>query len=67
MAFKGLSDALKAGYRLVNKKTDKDVSGYGYFGYTYENEQGERSETVMFRKDNDKWPTARPMYPPKDK
>ncbi len=58
--FKTKQDAIDAGYRLVNKRFDKDVSGYPYFGYTFENEVGVRTEDVLLSKIG----KYCPMFPP---
>jgi hypothetical protein len=67
-SFKTLQEALDAGYRLVNRKTDKDISGFNSFGYDYQNQDGEETVTVWFSEELNsmKKPGCfRPMYPPK--
>jgi hypothetical protein len=34
------------GWRRVNRKTDRDISGGSYFGYEYQAPNGQRSTTI---------------------
>jgi hypothetical protein len=63
MDFKSLRDAVTAGWRRVNRRTDKDVSGYGYFGYEFESPDGERSQKVFYKNERGDL-KFQPMYPP---
>lgn len=46
VTFKTKADAIDAGYRMPNRHIDKDTSGPGSFGYSFQNEQGEETVTV---------------------
>ena len=65
--FEKLDNALDAGYTLVNRHADKDVSGSPYFGYDFESELGQRSVDVYFTHEKNSANSlgcVRPMYPP---
>lgn len=64
--FSTYMDAIAAGYQTVNRRTDKDISGDGYFGYEFERD-GKQTVSVYFSKELNKLGQPgcyRPMYPP---
>lgn len=66
--FETEKQAIEAGYRPVNRKTDHDVSGGSYYGYQYENPEGERTVTVSLTEELNKGGGKGcylPMYAPK--
>ena len=65
--FKTLFEAIGAGYTKVSHSTDKDISGGSYFGYQYQNEQGEKTVTVWLTDEKNNiggLGCFLPMYPP---
>ena len=38
--------ALDDGWRRVNRKTDRDISGENFFGYEYQSPDGQSSTTI---------------------
>jgi len=68
VVFKTKLEALRAGWTSVNRKNDRDVSGYPYFGYEYQNENGQRSKLVWLSNEKNKMGDMGAfisMYPPK--
>lgn len=66
--FKTTADAIRAGYRPVNRKTDRDISGPNSFGYDYRDEDSNETVTVWLTEEKNKLGRKgafRPMYPPK--
>lgn len=65
--FKTKQDALAAGYRPVNRRTDADISGPRQFGYQFRNSAGEETVTVWLSEEPNQigQPGAfLPLYPP---
>lgn len=68
--FNTKQDALDAGYKPVNRKTDKDISGVDSFGYNFQNKEGDETVTVWISEElrmSGQKGYAVPMYPPKQK
>ncbi len=66
--FKTRQDAINAGYICVNKRVDKDISGYPYFGYDFENDEGNKTVNIFLsevRNSIGDLGTYTPMFPPK--
>jgi len=64
--FKTLRDAIAAGYRKPSK-FDRDISGFGYYGYSFQREDGTKTVTVWLTEDKNRM--GQPgcfvaMYPP---
>jgi hypothetical protein len=67
--FRTYAEAVEAGYRRPNRKTDRDTSGPNSFGYSYENADGERTVAVGFSEERNKLGQLGcvvPMYPPRE-
>jgi hypothetical protein len=67
MTFETLKEALKAGYRLPDRKKDKDITKTPFFGYDYQNENGEKTVDVYLTKEKNKAKSlgcSMSMYPP---
>ncbi len=65
--FANLNAAIDAGYGLVNRATDKDVSGPNSFGYDFADADGNRTVDVWLDEATNMIGTlgaVRPMYPP---
>ena len=66
--FRTKAEAIEAGYRLVNRRNDRDTSGPNSFGYSYESESGEKTVTVWFTEETNKigrLGAFAAMYPPR--
>lgn len=67
--FKKIEDAIRAGFRRVDRGTDKDVSGRHSYGYEFEDEEGHRTVTVWFTEEKNQigaFGCVIPMFPPKE-
>jgi len=62
--FNSKVDAIAAGYRPVNRKTDRDSSGHPYYGYDFQDSDGNNSVTVWIVTPGDRVGKFIPMYPP---
>ncbi len=67
--FKNMQEALDAGFRTVNHRTDSDTSGPGSWGYAFQNPSGEETIGVYLSDEKNKGGkkgAVVPMYPPKE-
>jgi|688.fasta_scaffold2390226_1 hypothetical protein len=47
-------EAQADGWRRVNRRTDRDVSGGNFFGYKYESPDGQESTTIALTQERNK-------------
>ena len=47
-------DAQADGWRRVNRRTDRDISGGNLFGYEYQSPDGEESTTITLTQERNK-------------
>ena len=49
-----LQEAQANGWRRVNRKTDRDVSGGNFFGYEYQSPNGQKSTTITLAQERNR-------------
>jgi hypothetical protein len=49
-----IEEAQADGWRRVNRKTDRDISGGNYFGYEYQSPDGQTSTTISLSMERNK-------------
>lgn len=47
-------EAQADGWRQVNRKTDRDISGENFFGYEYQSPDGQESTTIRLTQERNK-------------
>ena len=49
-----LQEAQADGWRRVNRKTDRDISGANYMGYEYQSPEGKASTTITLTQERNR-------------